>query len=801
MKITVNGEALDLPDSFSIEIEDSNPIYNEKGSQSIPVTVPATCRNNRLLSFATRIDAGVDPNNPERVAIVQDGGYIRRGIMNVTSAGSKAGITFNVGFDNSTAYAKWQKKKLGELSGLPTYEPDVNGPKYPIDFLLDDLHRIFCAPNPRADDFAVFPLAVNKTDYNGTQYWEVLNLPHPTERFGLQQPTTVKRIINNVITDVNIPAGYMVSPFLRVWRVLQLIFNDLGVAIRSNPFRESLELSRLVVLNNAADSCCRGSIKYADLMPDCTVEEFLNALWVRFGLVYNIDDNTGTADLMFIRDIIKQTNSSDIDNTLSGPYNVVYEIPQYVKLSAKSSIEGAAPGCERFEDFAKGLDISRVRLGNHVSEWINTGTPDAPVWDGDVREDWEFDYHDPDDPDYPDPDYDDDRDYDYYALSTESAAAQADGTVTGSDFLAREFVTGLWYNLDATNGNIKLQSSSFFNWDPQTEGVEPLELSSDDEWVPVIRVSNIGTGTGHDYNGICPTYLFGTRHYHSFIQGSDETEDNGASTPLSFMFAYTKNEKTFGRLTPEGDDGKSITLDDGSTPTISLLFQFKDGLFNRFWADYDEILRHGNRSVEISAVINKLDLYRLNILNPVRLGNVRCLIDTVNYSLPASKNVPVDLKLRTIQTQGIYDITSEQNVPNFSVAGRHLEWRLKSETYGDNLNTPDARREAARKYCETTGYQPSGNSGDYYLVDIRSAILISISRSLTWQNDESVPTPASPGMRNFRKYKAILMYEIFEVHDMGNYDFDDWELDEIPLGSVSIEVEYDVELVARWVMD
>jgi len=278
MEITINGEALDLPSDFSIEIEDSNPIYNERGSQSIPATVPTTRRNNRILSFPARIDAGIDPNNPERIAQIQDGAYIRRGAMNITEAGKKEGITFNVGFDNSTAYAKWQKKKLSELSNLPTYTPDLSQQGYPIDLLLDELYRIYQKPDPQKDDFAVFPLAVNNestgSDKDKKIYWEVLNLVGSR---GLEQPTKVKRLINGEITEVSVPEGYMVSPFLRVWRILELIFADMGLTLVTNPFAQSLELSRLVVLNNAADSCCRASIRYADLMPDSTVEEFLNA--------------------------------------------------------------------------------------------------------------------------------------------------------------------------------------------------------------------------------------------------------------------------------------------------------------------------------------------------------------------------------------------------------------------------------------------------------------------------------------------------------------------------------------------
>ena len=64
IEIQTNGQTLDLPDNFSIDIEDSNPIFNDRGSQSIPATVPASRRNIKILDFPTRLEAGVEPNNP-----------------------------------------------------------------------------------------------------------------------------------------------------------------------------------------------------------------------------------------------------------------------------------------------------------------------------------------------------------------------------------------------------------------------------------------------------------------------------------------------------------------------------------------------------------------------------------------------------------------------------------------------------------------------------------------------------------------------------------------------------------------
>lgn len=96
IEIKTGGEALDLPSGFSIEIEDSNPIYNERGSQSVPATVPATRRNCRLLAAPHRIDAGIDPNFPEQSAEVVEGPYTRRGVLNITEAGKKEGITLSL---------------------------------------------------------------------------------------------------------------------------------------------------------------------------------------------------------------------------------------------------------------------------------------------------------------------------------------------------------------------------------------------------------------------------------------------------------------------------------------------------------------------------------------------------------------------------------------------------------------------------------------------------------------------------------------------------------------------------------
>ncbi len=799
-------------------IEDTNPVFNDRGSQSVPATVPTTRKNTRLLKAPHRIDTAADPTGAHRTAQVVCGAYIRSGVINITEAAQQEGTTFNVGFDNSTAYIKWKAKKLPETATDKAYF----WRNYGTATLNEELMRIYSNPDPEADPLAIFPLAINNetvTDGYKKTYWEILNL---TGLNGFEQPASVNRVIDGVVTSVRIPDYYCVSPFVRVWRVLELIFEDLDLKILSNPFKSG-ELAKLVVLNNAADTCCYQTVHYEELLPDCTVEEFLNALWVRFGLVYNINDNAGTVELRLLKDIIRAGARFDVDPLVAGPDKIIYNDRQYIKLSAKTSIEGAAPANERFEDFARGINLDYVAFGPDPTGW--NYHDDSGKWDGDINDretygDEDLDPYDPDYPDHPDPDLewddgrDDDRDDDRddrddrddFGEYSRSGASRAYASVhpQKESYLARESITGTWYHLDSRNNAVRKASTGFFCWDPQPDDISPLELSSVDECVPVAMVSNL-YGSGYNFRDYCPLYLCGARHYHSYIIGSDDADKSDTETPLAFMFAYTIEGKTVGRLCGEGLDGLPMTLDDGTTPELSLYFQFKDGLFAKFWADYDEILRHGNRSVELPARIKKHDILKLNMLDVCRYKGIRCLIDSMEYSLPAGRDVAVDMTLRTIQTHGTYDIEKEQNIPNFAVAAKHLAWRLVYEYLAPSYcDTPANCAQAAKVYkINHSSYSPTGTPGDKWLVDHRSAVCVDCRRGEnTFENDPNLPTPLRAGERIGRTYLGWADFDIYMVHDMStDEEPDNWERADTPLGRVTVEAIYDVVLQTVLVPD
>jgi hypothetical protein len=50
------GESFDLPVDYVIEGEKNNPVFENKGSQTVPVAFLTTVKNNRLLNYPFRLD-------------------------------------------------------------------------------------------------------------------------------------------------------------------------------------------------------------------------------------------------------------------------------------------------------------------------------------------------------------------------------------------------------------------------------------------------------------------------------------------------------------------------------------------------------------------------------------------------------------------------------------------------------------------------------------------------------------------------------------------------------------------------
>ena len=122
MQVIKNGEKLDLKEK-QIEIDNTSPIFNMKGTQSVSMNFPKTPKNLRLFGFPNRLDRYTKVSGDEQVE-VRDGVLIKSGIMNVTAVGEN--IEANIGFGESEAYSKMNKTKLADMTGLPVFYPPLH---------------------------------------------------------------------------------------------------------------------------------------------------------------------------------------------------------------------------------------------------------------------------------------------------------------------------------------------------------------------------------------------------------------------------------------------------------------------------------------------------------------------------------------------------------------------------------------------------------------------------------------------------------------------------------------------------
>ena len=144
--------------------------------------------------------------------------------------------------------------------------------------------------------------SIDEKSNGAPDYWEMLT-PWALWVGDGNGTLRVDRLIDGELTKVTVPFGYGCSPFVKVWKILECVFADLGLTMDCNPFREEDDLKNLVVLNNTADALCTGVLDYRELMPDCTVEEFLHSLFVRFGMVYRTNFDSMVATVRLVRDM------------------------------------------------------------------------------------------------------------------------------------------------------------------------------------------------------------------------------------------------------------------------------------------------------------------------------------------------------------------------------------------------------------------------------------------------------------------------------------------------------------------
>lgn len=617
LRISVNGTNLDLFPSTVIALTRTNPVFEEGGSAALSVTLPLSPTNRKVLNFPERLEsADIGTLHPCEVS---DGPMRKSCQLKILSVATD-GIAVSLGFDESDLYARWQDTSLRDIPGLPTSVSYGT-----LDQLITYMNQLY---RHKSSDFAqspfrVFPVAVEFEEPdedvigklpNATIINEVYEDASSKETFDNQGYVLYSARRSVYVGDpsddnpsyVTVPKGYGISPFLRVCKFLRLLFQCYDYDLETNVFDTDPQLRELCILNNTADTIVTGSIDYRDLLPDCTVNDFLQSLRAHFGAVFCVDSQSKTVRLSLIRDLLAQSQVCDLTPKQASRYSIQYNEPKRLVLQSNTGYTLTDTNADSYKDF----------LANYKNK--------LDVFRG-------------------------------FLYPTQSILYFYPFT---GQFFKNQFQCKIQ----------KFFSSIYYDWDTQ-EDYETEVISGSDKLVGMYSQPflNVIQGDYSNSDAVKKTYFYalpvydcGTRNAHTHIKDTMAALDDESltrETELAFCFCLGDLRSIaddvpmgiyYGSPFPYQLDGSNFMDKDGNIFRYSLANVGTDGCYNRFWRDYDNMLRNSNRDVDLDIDLSLPDYSKMDLTELFHLNGVVMLMTDVNVNLPFGPHQVMSASFRTL---------------------------------------------------------------------------------------------------------------------------------------------------------
>lgn len=368
------GEDYNLKPDTQIQIERTNPFFNDYGEQSTPLELPASDHNRRLLNFP---DMLAQRRKAQLIDVtIQDGEYFAQCRQMVLSAQYKGDIATSFYINDGSFYSKIKNIKLKEVF-KGEFIPGVNTVEQGIEFcrkLRDNTN----------DKFTIFPILVTDDSGDANAYnYKIINA------FGWEAPLQYQtlRVLTNgsiitegkgdpvsaFIPDVggelcdfynaverteyvdNIPIrlkpGYYISPFIRANYLLQRIFKYFGYTLQDNFFSITEPFDKMAVLNNVIDVLVNGKIKVADLVPDVTCTDFLEVFRKKFCCEFSADEGSREVKVVFLREILQNVPSEDLTDCITEEPTVIYKSEKdYQRIILRAANKIDAESTDSYDD-------------------------------------------------------------------------------------------------------------------------------------------------------------------------------------------------------------------------------------------------------------------------------------------------------------------------------------------------------------------------------------------------------------------------------------------------------------------
>lgn len=345
MKIITEHGQLELPEDFNIKIERHNPLLSGEGDASVPATLPSSSHNLAVLGHRERVDRAYRYTN-KMDAILQVGPINKRGQLLLDTVHRRDGIAASFVMDNSDLYVSSKEKSLKEI-----FNSYNNGAGYirrfqTLNIAFQYLQHIYEVGG--TDDFMIFPVAVSPyKSGNNTNYQYNNEIDNDGNLvFG-------QREVHEGDIMMTVPMGYGVSPFLRLHRMLDILFYILGYEVTYNCFAKN-DLKDIVLVNNCADTMVKLVIlNYADMVPSCTLSEFLEWINNKFHAQPFVNSESKEVKIVMMEDVLSGEADIDLSGIVQDDFTVTLNPQKRVVLEPKITIEGTEAAADNLDELLK----------------------------------------------------------------------------------------------------------------------------------------------------------------------------------------------------------------------------------------------------------------------------------------------------------------------------------------------------------------------------------------------------------------------------------------------------------------
>ena len=618
MKITNldKGKTYQLGEGAKLEVERTNPFFNDYGETTTPLDIPASDYNRMILGYPDTF--GLREKMVAANVSIEDGEYFAQCRQIVLSAQHKGNISSSFYINDGSFYSKIQNVKLKSIfkdemiPGCSTLDECISFCRSLIGGKNEnyDIFPVLLTDDSGKDtgyDYKILNGWGNQQKLPDAKYWRFKNTggyeyvaapdaydfvtcAGKSNRF--QGEFNRTEYVNEI--PVSLTRGYYISPFIRANYVLKRVFKYFGYDLQENFFTRTEPFTKMVLVNNVIDVMVNGHIRIEDLLPDVSVSDFLSVFRKKFLCEFVSDEGTHQASIIFLKDAVESAPAADLTRQMTEEPTLSYKTASDYKrvvLRAKHQADSDAEDCYddlkdmlakntgAYFDKVDGCFYKDGYLGNyHVKSKIGEGSQSYDTGEEDT----------------------DTQDIEIPEMIPETRTLKYRQSVD-ADTISREMGRFLYIGSYATlNSSMKVAAED--NSESSEEAVTtPVMLA-----FPYVSADKMPCGTVTAYD----------IHYEY---------DNRFGPP-----SHASEESLYRKIFD-----------------YALVYNGDDGIFEKFYRQYDLLLRNSLQELKVKLLLTQSQKQNLPSYAKVVIRGVSFFFNKLKFTL-GGKSEPTESELRTI---------------------------------------------------------------------------------------------------------------------------------------------------------